>query len=82
MNKLNFSVDYNIIDNSNINIHKYLMEKHRKYLFIKKLFTGLLKYKVNASNHTNGVSLNNQQCMTQPNLINLHPIEYNQGLRY
>ena len=23
-----FSVDYNIIDTSNINIHKYLIEKH------------------------------------------------------
>ena len=42
---------------------------------IKKMFFGLLTSIVNASNHTKCVSLNNQQCMTQPNLINLLPNE-------
>ena len=32
-----------------------------------------------SSNHTKCVSLNNQQCMTQPTLINLHPNKYSQG---
>ena len=42
---------------------------------IKKMFFRLLTSIVNASNHTKCVSLNNQQCMTQPNLINLLPNE-------
>ena len=50
--------------------------------FIKKMFIGLLNSVVNASNHTKCVSLNNQQCMIQPTLINLHPNEYTQGLHY
>ena len=37
--------------------------------FIKNMYIGLL------------TSLNNQQCMTQPALTNLHPNEYSQGLR-
>ena len=32
--------------------------------------------------HAKCVSLNNQQCMIQPLLINLHPDKYTQGLRY
>ena len=40
---------------------------------IKKMFIGLLASIVNASNHAKCVSLNNQQCLTQPTLINLHP---------
>ena len=36
---------------------------------------GLLTSIVNASNHTNCVSLSNQKCMTQPTLTNLHPNE-------
>ena len=50
--------------------------------FIKKMFIGLLNSVVNASNHTKCVSLNKQQCMIQPTLINLHPNEYTQGLHY
>ena len=42
---------------------------------IKKIFMGLLSNIVNASNHTNCVSLRNQQCETQPTFINLHPNE-------
>ena len=49
---------------------------------IKKIFIGLLTSLTNASNHTKCVSLNNQQYMIQPTLINLHPNEYTQGLRY
>ena len=36
----------------------------------------------NASKHTKCASLNNQQCMIQPTLINLHSNEYSHGLRY
>ena len=50
--------------------------------FFKKMFVGLLTGVVNACNHTKCVSLNNQQCVTQPTLINLHPNEYSQELRY
>ena len=45
---------------------------------IKKKFVVLLTSAVNASNHTKCVSLNNQKCMTQPTLINLHSNEYSQ----
>ena len=45
---------------------------------IKKKFVVLLISAVNASNHTKCVSLNNQNCMTQPTLINLHSNEYSQ----
>ena len=48
--------------------------------FIKKMFIGVLTSIVNGSNHTKCLSLNNQQCMTQPTLINLHPNEYTQGI--
>ena len=44
--------------------------------FIKRTLIGLLASVVNASNHTKYVLFNNQQCMTQPNLINLYPNEY------
>ena len=43
---------------------------------IKKIFIGWLTGLVNESNHTKCVLLNNQKCMTQPALINLHPNEY------
>ena len=49
---------------------------------LQKTFIGLLASTVNASNHTKCISLNNEQCMTQPTFINLHPNEYSQGLRY
>ena len=52
------------------------------FKFIKKMFAVLLTSIVNASNHTKRVSLSNQQCSTQPTLINLQPNEYTQGLRY
>ena len=47
--------------------------------FIKKRYTRLT-ITANDSNHTKHVSLNNQQCMKQPTLINLYPNEYTQGL--
>ena len=46
---------------------------------IKKIFIGLLTGLVN---HTKCVSLSNQNCMTQPTLINLHPNEYSQEFHY
>ena len=42
----------------------------------------LLARIVNASTHTNCVSLSNQKCEIQPTLINLHPNEYSQELHY
>ena len=36
------------------------------------MFVLLLTTIVNASNHTNCVSLRNQKCETEPTLINLH----------
>ena len=46
------------------------------------MFIGLLTSIVNTSNHTKCVSLSNQKCTTQSTLINLHPNEYSQALRY
>ena len=43
---------------------------------------GLLTNILNASNCTKCVSLNNQQCMIQPTLINLLPNKYTQVLHY
>ena len=40
---------------------------------IKKVFIGLLIGIVNGPNHAKCVLLNNQKCITQPTLINLHP---------
>ena len=45
---------------------------------IKKIFIRLFTGLVNGSNQTNCISLSNQNCMTQPILINLHPDEYSQ----
>ena len=42
------------------------------------MFIVLLSNIVNGSNHAKCVSLSHQKCMTQPNLINLHPNEYGQ----
>ena len=50
--------------------------------FLEKIFTGLITSIVNVSNNAKYVSLNNQKVTTQPSLINLHPNEYTQGLRY
>ena len=49
---------------------------------IKEVFIGLLTGKVNWSNDTNCVLLNNQKCEVQPTLINLHPNEYYQEFHY
>ena len=49
---------------------------------IKKIFIGLLIGLVNGSDHTKCISLSNQKCMTQPNLIILHPNEYSQEFHY
>ena len=52
-------------------------------MFIRLLsFSKSLTSIVNAFYHTKCISLNNQQCMTQPTHINLHPNEYIQGLHY
>ena len=46
------------------------------------MFLGLLTSIVGDSNHSKGVSLSNQKCMTQPTLIKSHANEYSQELHY
>ena len=46
------------------------------------MFIILLNGIVSASNHTKRISLNNQKCMTQPTLIDLHPNEYSEEFHY
>ena len=54
-----------------------------KQVFIAVLsFSGSLASIVNTPDHIKFISSNNQQCMTQPTLIDLHPNEYIEGLRY
>ena len=81
-----FSVDFNLIDTSNVlDIHKYLMKRTwYKIMFglIKKIFIGLLTGIGNRSNHTKCISWSNQKCMTQPTLINLYSNEYSQEFHY
>ena len=73
------SDDFNPIDTNDIlDIHKYLMKgRWYKIMFvvILKIFVVLLSNIVNGSNHTKCVSLNNEKCMIQPTLVNLHPNE-------
>ena len=45
-------------------------------------FIALLTSIVNASNHTNCISLSYKKCKIQSTLINLHPNEYRQELHY
>ena len=49
---------------------------------IKKMFIAIWISIVNESGHIKCVSLNNQKCMTQATLINLHPNEYSQEFQY
>ena len=49
---------------------------------IQEKCIGLLTGIVSASNHAKCLFLSNQKCMIQPTLINLHPNEYSQELRY
>ena len=54
-----------------------------KQVFIKLLFfSKSLSSIVNTGDHVKCISVSNQQCMTQPTLINLHPNKYVEGLRY
>ena len=46
------------------------------------MFLVLLISIVNASNHAKCALLSNQEGMTQPTLIHLHPIEYSQKFHY
>ena len=52
---------------------------------IKQVYIGLLSFSgssatiVSAHDRIKCVSLNNQQCMTQPTLINLHHNQYAEG---
>ena len=52
------------------------------YGLIKKIFIGLLTGLLNGSNHINCISLNNQKCMIQRTLINLHRNENCQEFHY
>ena len=55
---------------------------------MKLVFTRLLCFRksfskiANTRDHVKCISLNSQQCVIQPNLINLHPNEHSQELRY
>ena len=49
---------------------------------IYKVFVGLLTSLVNGSNHTKCISRSNQNCITQPTLIKLHPNECSQEFHY
>ena len=49
---------------------------------IKIIFIVLLFGIVSASNHTKCISLNNQKCMIQHTVINLHPNEYSLEFHY
>ena len=54
-----------------------------KQVFIKFLcFNKSLSSIANTRDHVKCISLNNQQCMTQSTLINLHPNKYIEGLCY
>ena len=54
-----------------------------KQVFIALLsFSGFLASIVNNPGHTKFLSWNNQQCMIQLTLINLHPNEYSEWLCY
>ena len=54
-----------------------------KQVFIGSLgFSGSSTSLVNAPDHMKCISLNNQQCMTQPTFINLYTNVYTQGLCY
>ena len=54
-----------------------------KQVFIVLLiFSGFLASIVNAPDHIKFKSLNNQQCMTQPTLVNLHPNKYSQEFKF
>ena len=53
---------------------------------IKQVFIGLMCFSkslssiTNTPDHVKFISLNNQQCMAQPTIINVHPNEYIVGL--
>ena len=49
---------------------------------IRKIFIVLSARIVNASNHTNCVSVSNQKCKIESTLINLHPNEYSKEFHY
>ena len=49
---------------------------------IKKMFIRLLNSILSASNNTKCMSLSNQECMTKPTLINLHPSGYSRESYY
>ena len=46
------------------------------------MVTALLTSVVNVSNHTKYLSMNNQKCKIQPNLMNLLADDYSQELHY
>ena len=58
------------------------------FRLIKQVFTGLLCFSLsssciaNTSDHIKCISSNNQQCMAQLTLMNLHSNEYIEGLCY
>ena len=49
---------------------------------IKKIFIGLLTGRINSSNNWKSTALNNQKCMIQRTLVNLHPNKYIHEFQY
>ena len=53
----------------------------KQFFTVLLIFSGYLASILKAPVHITYISINNQQFMTQPTPINLHPNEYCQGLR-
>ena len=58
------------------------MKKQNNVWVYQKKFIRLSAVTVCPSSHTKCVWSSNQKCMTQPNLINLHPNEHSQEFHY
>ena len=72
----NFLVEHNSIKKEEtFVIHIYLMVKNNKKClgFLKKVYWTST---IDTSNHARCVSLNNQKCIMQPALTNLHPKKF------
>ena len=72
-----FLVEHNSIKKEEIFvIHIYLMVKNNKKQCLGFLKNVYWTSTIDTSNHTRCVSLNNQKCIMQPALTNLHPKKF------
>ena len=72
-----FIVNFNIIDISNITNYNKKIQYKIMFGLIKKCFSGSVVRMANSSNLITYIFLNNQPCMTAPTHIDLNPNEYN-----